>query len=370
MSEKKILYIYNKPLEQLAGGDRVNIRNLELLKSTGHKISAYQITLPKANRIKTLLRMAKGYCLGIRSSVIRDIISTVGKESIDCVFLCSSKIGILSKIISRIYPDIKIIIFFHNIEKQYGRELLKSSNSIQNKFINSVINRNERCATIYGDAFVTMNSRDSNLLNDYYGKQSDLLLPLGFTDSYGKNSPLSKFRDVEEKTRLLFVGSAFFANVNGLNWFIDNVYPHLNNVELKIVGKGMDACFKASYDASTNSSIVVNGYVDDLTAVYENAHIVVSPIFDGGGMKTKTAEAMMYGCPIVGTDEAFRGYDVDYDKIGAKCNTTNEFIDAIKRLAASKETLPDKANSSRTYFLKYYETSALVDRIQSFIERI
>lgn len=370
MSEKRILYIYNKPSGQLAGGDRVNIRNLELLKSTGHKISVYQITLPEANKIKTCIRMVKGYCLGIRKSVIKDIISIISKEYINCVFLCTSKIGILSKIISRIYPGIKIIIFFHNIEKQYGEELLKSCSSIQNMFINKVIERNERYAILYGNAFITMNFRDNNLLYNYYGKKSDLLLPLGFTDSYGKSCKLLKFDGLEQKVKLLFVGSAFFANINGVKWFLENVYPQLNNVEFTIVGKGMDTCFRASSDASTNSSIVVNGYVDDLTAVYENAHIVVSPIFDGGGMKTKTAEAMMYGCPIVGTDEAFQGYDVDYDKIGAKCNTADEFIGAIKRLVASKEALLDNAINSRVCFLKYYETCTLVDRIKSFIEGI
>ena len=41
--------------------------------------------------------------------------------------------------------------------------------------------------------------------------------------------------------------------------------------------------------------------VDCLETWYEKADVVISPIFLGSGMKTKTAEALMYGKPILGT---------------------------------------------------------------------
>jgi len=35
---------------------------------------------------------------------------------------------------------------------------------------------------------------------------------------------------------------------------------------------------------------------------------VILPIISGSGMKTKTAEALMYGKSIIGIKEAFEGY--------------------------------------------------------------
>lgn len=38
---------------------------------------------------------------------------------------------------------------------------------------------------------------------------------------------------------------------------------------------------------------------------------MVMPIFSGSGMKVKTAEALMYGKFLIGTKEAFEGYEID-----------------------------------------------------------
>jgi hypothetical protein len=42
----------------------------------------------------------------------------------------------------------------------------------------------------------------------------------------------------------------------------------------------------------------------------------------------------MYGKNIIGTDEAFEGYDLDYEKAGARCNTKEEFITAINHFSS------------------------------------
>ena len=40
---------------------------------------------------------------------------------------------------------------------------------------------------------------------------------------------------------------------------------------------------------------MVVGEVESLAQWYHDAYFVVAPIFDGSGMKTKVAEALMYG---------------------------------------------------------------------------
>ncbi|MHB1953500.1 MAG: glycosyltransferase [Sulfobacillus sp.] len=50
---------------------------------------------------------------------------------------------------------------------------------------------------------------------------------------------------------------------------------------------------------------------DILAALYACAGAVVIPLTSGTGTSLKTIEAMAYGCPVVGTPVAFRGYDVE-----------------------------------------------------------
>jgi hypothetical protein len=60
----------------------------------------------------------------------------------------------------------------------------------------------------------------------------------------------------------------------------------------------------------------------------------------------------MYGKNIIGTTEAFEGYDVDYNKVGALCNTKEEFIKVLNEV--SKHPLPRFNQYARQLFLEKY----------------
>ena len=51
--------------------------------------------------------------------------------------------------------------------------------------------------------------------------------------------------------------------------------------------------------------------LDDLGEYYRNCDVVIAPIFEGSGMKTKTTEALMWGKYIIGTNESFCGFAID-----------------------------------------------------------
>jgi glycosyltransferase involved in cell wall biosynthesis len=50
-------------------------------------------------------------------------------------------------------------------------------------------------------------------------------------------------------------------------------------------------------------------------------------------MKTKVAEALMFGKKIVGTPEAFSGYEGVAEHVGWVCATADEFVAAIGHAA-------------------------------------
>lgn len=51
------------------------------------------------------------------------------------------------------------------------------------------------------------------------------------------------------------------------------------------------------------------GFVSDLSKVYQPGSILLLPAPFGGGCKTKVAEAWAFGCPVLGNAEAFEGFD-------------------------------------------------------------
>jgi glycosyltransferase involved in cell wall biosynthesis len=115
--------------------------------------------------------------------------------------------------------------------------------------------------------------------------------------------------------------------VPGICWFVERVVPRIV-IKTYIVGRGFEE-LKQQFDQ--NGKVVVVGGVDSLADWYGNVCFVIAPIFDGSGMKTKVAEALMFGKKIVGTPEAFSGYQDVPDQAGWVCSTADEFVAAISQ---------------------------------------
>jgi hypothetical protein len=317
-----ILYIGENIQTTKTGGDVINKRNIDVLRRITNNI--YFIEPIRRNNILSIIKDAlRGYAGFLTPKIKTHVCETVKNSNIDIVFLSSSRIGRLSRDIKKIKPNIKIITFAHNVEKHYTQEELEIKKSLKNYMAAIVLPYNEKIATQYSDYIIVLNQRDKNLLLKLYNRDANLILPTSFNDLYDKNYIITKSE--LEPIQFLFVGSNFFPNIYGIKWFVKNVLPHISG-NLTIVGKDMQ-----KLDINSERVQIID-YVEDLSTYYYHADIVISPIFHGAGMKTKTAEALMYGKPILGTKEAFEGYDLDYKKVGGLFSTAEEMISLINHL--------------------------------------
>lgn len=302
------------------------------------------------SKISTMYNLLKLNVGAINDFDYEKILGLIERFKIDDIFISYSLYGKLSNIIKGAYPKVRIISFFHNIESHYNSEECKIDKSIKRRVIAKVINKNESYVVQNSDIIITLNNRDARLLYDIYNKNSTLILPTSFEDVYDEAEANTYTPLLNGKVHLLFVGVNFFANTHGIKWFIDNVLANIPDAHLMIVGRDMDKVFK------NTDNITVYGYVDDLAQLYYKADVVVLPIFYGGGMKTKTAEALMYGCPIVATDESLEGYDFNVELVGAKANTKEEMINGIKSIISDKEKLLQYRINARNIYCKMYNT--------------
>ncbi len=213
--------------------------------------------------------------------------------------------------------------------------------------------QNEQKAVKYADHIICMTERDSQNLQRYYNRSADIIVPTTFQDKY-----TGKLQKVKQKNYHLFIGSNFFANVQGIRWYIENVLDHVNST-LVIIGKHMEFLQQEYPD----KSIEVLGFVEDLEPYYLNAHFVVNPVFLGSGMKTKTVEALMYGKTIFGTTEAFVGLEPSLmqQNMIQKADTPQDFIDKINSYTGGSWN-----QNARDSFLKYYDIQNTIDLYASF----
>ncbi len=267
--------------------------------------------------------------------------------------------GIIAKKLKETDYNGKIITFFHNVEVLYFEAKI-SSKAPWRELVLGCVDTNDKYSCLFSDKIVALNKRDEKEIIKRYNRKADELIPIAFADQYEKEKYSSNFTG--KQPECLFVGAYFPANNEGIIWFMKEVYPHVN-IKLKIVGKGM---FKLKNDFNIPLEIEVVSDVPDLLPYYEEADIMILPIFKGSGMKVKTCESLMYGKNIIGTTEAFEGYELDFSKVGAKCDTKEEFIEALKYFT---DNHIERFNTySRQQFLKKYSEDAVKQKFENLLK--
>lgn len=352
---KKILFIGKNYKDGLVnGGNEVTKRNIEILSNF---FNVEEVLLEyKVSALKKLKDTLFLNSLSFNKEIKIKIENLIKHKEIKEVWIDNSLYGSVAKFIKSIDSKIKVITFFHNIEYLYFKDKIKVE-GIQNTIMLPYSYVNEKRSLKFSDKIIVLNSRDNKILKKIYSKKADLILPLTLKDKYDEE----KIKNIKnnKKPRALFVGSNFFANVDGIKWFIDNVLPKVE-IDLIIVGSGMDN-LKDELENKSNK-IKVLGFVDDIALEYAKADFVIAPIFKGSGMKTKTTEALMYGKTIYGTTEAFEGFELEYDKVGGVCNLKEEFVEKINKKLFSKNN-----RYSREIYLDKYSNISIINNLEKVI---
>ena len=354
-----ILFIrYKKNKNILEGGEQDSQKNHNVLSQLVGEDNITTYYIHDENKKTSAVDYAKGalyfpfnYYFGLTPRRVKEIVTMA--QSYDVVFIDRSVFGIVAKKLKQSGYKGKIIAFFHNVEVPYFEAKLGKKPG--KGLVLRCIDQNVR----YADKTIALNPRDDGELYERYGRKADVLIPVAFKDKYQREQYSTE--TTRPQPLCLFLGAYFPPNNEGILWFVQNVLPHVN-VKMKVVGKGMA---RLKEEEPSLKDIEVISDAPDLLPYFEEADIMILPIFKGSGMKVKTCESLMYGKNIIATDEAFVGYDVDYDRVGGKCNTAEEFIARIKDF--EKNPRPRFNAYSRQMFLEKYSEEAVVEKFREVL---
>ena len=301
--------------------------------------------------------MLWGYYWGMTPKRVRGIVDMA--KDYDVVFVDRSVFGIIAKRLKKAGYKGKVISFFHNVEVLYFAAKVGKCNPVR-PFLLRCVNANDRYACQYSDKIIALNPRDQKELENRYGRKADVLIPVAFRDRY--NRPTYTEELTRKRPLCLFLGAYFPPNNEGILWFVQNVLP-LVDVQIRIVGKGM---VRLKNEEPLLKDIEVISDAPEVEPHFEDADLMVLPIFAGSGMKVKTCESLMYGKNIIATPEALEGYELNYNRMGACCTTAEEFVKAINSFIASPR--PRFNAYCRQIFLRKYSEQAVVDRFRKVLE--
>lgn len=261
--------------------------------------------------------------------IYKRILKLLKQFNYSVVFFDTSLFGYSVKKISS-KSNVKIIVHYHNFEKDYFKDKLRLNNTILNKIKNIYVCKSEQNASKYSDYQVYISENDKSNICKYYDidNKNGVVVPPLLKDSFS----FAQIKSTNNKYAL-FLGSSFYANDEAASYIINVIAPK-SKINIVIAGKGMKSTFPDKYD-----NVEVLDYVEDLNELFANACCFLSPVFSGSGSKIKIAEALMHGKFIIGTESTFIGYDISKADVKI-CNDDIEFINALNSFDSSVTYFP------------------------------
>ncbi|HBT4810207.1 glycosyltransferase [Klebsiella variicola] len=203
--------------------------------------------------------------------------------------------------------DQRVILISHNVESQLYDDLANDSSNWLKRNILRL--ESSKLKKLELSSIKTINQIWSLSENDtaYYSKlnnsEYNSLTCITFDALPLLEPDLQPLPEANYDVSLLGTWS-WDANMKGLRWFFDNVYPLLPmEITIQVAGKGAD------WLADKYKNVKYKGFVEDAYEFLSRSKVIAIPSISGAGVQIKTLDAITIGRPIVASEFALRGLE-------------------------------------------------------------
>jgi succinoglycan biosynthesis protein ExoO len=219
-------------------------------------------------------------------------------------------------------PDAKTAVIMHDLFSSRGAQFAALGSA------DSVVQLTEatECALLTkADTIVAIQKDEGEWLRNRIFERKIIVAPMA---ARAVAEPQAGRDDV-----VLFVGSSAAANVDGLRWFLQDCWPKIRArrpcVILRVAGT---VCQKVG---RAPSGVQLLGLVDNLTSLYAECGLLISPLRAGSGLKIKLIEALANGKAVVATAVTLQGVADTLGDCVRIADEPDQFVDAVLDLACS-----------------------------------
>lgn len=156
---------------------------------------------------------------------------------------------------------------------------------------------------------------------------------------------------------LLFVGGfAHQPNVDGILWFMNDIYPavreQLGEVTLRVVGANPPEALRG------RPGVVLAGAVSDaeLQALYDRSRVVVAPLRYGAGIKGKVVEAVFQRVPLVTTTIGAEGMP-EPEAVLEVSDLPHDFAAAVIQLYCDEDIWSARSSRMGAYVAEHFSAT-------------
>ncbi len=169
---------------------------------------------------------------------------------------------------------------------------------------------------------------------------------------------------------ILYLGNfTWLQNREAVDILVEEVWPRIKNkmpsAKLWIMGKDANSFF-----SKLASSDIKVGEVEDVREVYQQASVLVAPIFGGGGTRYKNLESFASGLPVVTTSIGISGIDAKDGEDVIIRDRTEEMADATLKLINEPLLYKKIAANARKMVEQKYDWDSIAQKLSKIYESL
>ena len=225
--------------------------------------------------------------------------------------------------------DCLLINSTHNNEVELKESIYKqifSSEEAAQKL--SIVKKLESEAAVAADLSIVVSEQDRKYLDSLSPRKKILLYKNGH-EGIKTTKKIGEWRDrfANSERNFVVVGSWHMPNILGLKRLVDAGLLSLDPKVIKLwvfggMGPGLLSTFSLTLGGASPLEIIGQAPSDDIDSAIMASSGVILPIWNGSGSNLKTAQALLSGKTIIGTNFAFRGLEAYATESGV--NITND----------------------------------------------
>lgn len=238
-----------------------------------------------------------------------------------------SRPDVATKVMNSILTDLANVPLVYDMVDAHGQRFLNEA-ELKNDYL---IRRKgekfrlieQRLASI-ADGVITVSETDQTYISEL-AKHQNCYFRIGNFHPEVDPGP-----DFSNRSGLIFVGGFNHSpNIDAVEFFVGEVLPivrdHIPDIQLTIIG----AHPPESIRDLQSRSVMVTGWVEDISDLYHQARVSIAPLRFGAGVKGKIGEALNFGVPVVTTNIGANGMGLQHKHDVLIANTAQDFARAV-----------------------------------------
>lgn len=288
------------------------------------------------------------------------------KENI--VLIWAARPNNMQRFLHRFSEELKQIpLVFDTVDLHFlrnEREIELFPSSFTNRHVRQVQLEKQKELELmdFADATLVVSEVEENILSQLKPELNIHLLS-------NVHNSISNRPGVKDRNLILFVANFNHPpNKDGLEWFLNDIYPIINkkieHLVVKVVGEP-----RPQIPGNLNN-VHATGWVEDLTPLYATTRVAIAPIRFGAGVKGKIEEAWAHSVPVVMTEVGAEGMDPSASKSAIVASSPTQFAEGIINLLTDDELWDEYSQNCAIHVDLKFGVLQLETRIDNLFQNL